>query len=138
MLITRPVRFSGKYLFINVDADNGQLVAEVLNSEDKVIIPFTRNNCVPIRADKTLVAAKWNGIDDLSSLANKPVKFRFHLSNGSLYAFWVSEQESGASQGYVAAGGPGFTGDTDTVGSAAYAAAMAINTSKACTTKQAP
>jgi len=29
----------------------------------------------------------------------------------------VSQEESGASQGYVAAGGPGFTGPTDTIGS---------------------
>jgi len=47
---------------------------------------------------------------------------RFHLRNGSLYAFWVSRDPSGASDGYVAAGGPGFTGPTDTVGQAGYAA----------------
>jgi hypothetical protein len=37
-----------------------------------------------------------------------------------LYSFWVSPERSGASQGYVAAGGPGFTGARDTVGAAAY------------------
>jgi hypothetical protein len=36
--------------------------------------------------------------------------------NGRLYSFWVSPDASGASYGYVAAGGPGFTGPTDTVG----------------------
>jgi len=30
---------------------------------------------------------------------------------------WVSPDRSGASHGYVAAGGPEFTGPTDTVGS---------------------
>jgi hypothetical protein len=44
------------------------------------------------------------------------VCFRFHLSNGELYAFWVSPEESGANHGYVAAGGPGLTGPKDTVG----------------------
>jgi len=48
------------------------------------------------------------------------VRFRFHLRNGALYAFWVSPDKSGASRGYVAAGGPGFTGPTDTVGSRGY------------------
>ena len=70
-----------------------------------VIAPFSPDNCVPISADKTLQA----------------VKFRFHLRNGRLYAFWVSPDASGASHGYVAAGGPGFTGPADTVGAAAYA-----------------
>ena len=41
---------------------------------------------------------------------------RFTLRRGRLYAFWVSPERSGASHGYVAAGGPGFTGPTDTVG----------------------
>jgi hypothetical protein len=40
----------------------------------------------------------------------KTVKFRFHLKRGSLYAFWVSPDKSGASHGYVAAGGPGLVG----------------------------
>ena len=52
-------------------------------------------------------------------LNGTPVKFRFHLRNGRLYAFWVSPSPSGASHGYVAAGGPGFAGPTDTVGTAA-------------------
>jgi hypothetical protein len=43
-----------------------------------------------LRADKTLQSVKWKGARDLSSLAGKPVKFRFHLRNGALYAFWVS------------------------------------------------
>jgi len=63
---------------------------------------------------------KWKGADNLSALAGKPVRFRFHLRNGALYAFWVSPDKSGASRGYVAAGGPGFTGPTDTVGSRGY------------------
>jgi len=54
------------------------------------------------------------------------VRFRFHLRLGALYSFWVSPDASGASHGYVAAGGPGFTGPTDTVGTAAYKAADLI------------
>ena len=67
-------------------------------------------------ADSTLRQMVWQGADDLSALAGKPVRFRFHLKNGALYAFWVSPDQSGASHGYVAAGGPGFNGPTDTVG----------------------
>jgi len=51
-----------------------------------------------------------------SHLAGRPVRFRFHLTNGKLYSFWVSPNETGASQGYLAGGGPGFTGPSDTVG----------------------
>ena len=71
--------------------------------------------CVPVRADRTLQPLTWRA-GDLARVAGKPVKFRFHLKGGRLYAFWVSPEASGASHGYVAAGGPGFTGPTDTVG----------------------
>jgi hypothetical protein len=63
-----------------------------------------------------LVAVTWEGGSDLASLAGQPVRFRFALTNGRLYAFWVSPDATGASHGYVAAGGPGFTGPIDTVG----------------------
>jgi hypothetical protein len=56
---------------------------------------------------------RWEGVEDLSSVMNQPVRFRFHLRNGALYSFWVSPQISGASHGYVAAGGPGFVSNID-------------------------
>jgi len=124
MLTTRPVTFRGKHLFVNVDADGGELRVEVLDKAGRVIEPFSRDACGPIRADKTLQAVVWRGTDDferdLSSFAARQVRFRFHLKNGRLFSFWVSPEAGGASHGYVAAGGPGFTGAKDTVGAAGY------------------
>jgi hypothetical protein len=114
MLTTRPVHFSGKHLFVNLAAPRGELTAEALDRDGQVVRPFTRDNCVPVNGDQTRVEVKWRG-GDLSSLAGKPARFRFHLRNGSLYAFWVSPDAGGASNGFVAAGGPGFTGPKDTV-----------------------
>lgn len=119
-LTTRPVQFRGKHLFVNLAAPKGELRVEALDRDGSPIKPFTRENCAPLRSDKTLQAVKWKGARDLSPLANQPVKFRFHLKNGALYAFWVSLDTSGASRGYVAAGGPGFKDTTDTVGLAGY------------------
>jgi hypothetical protein len=115
-LTTRPVTFNGKHFFVNVDCPKGELKIEVLDEDGKVIEPFTLENCEPVSSDKTLVQVNWREGKDLARLAGTPVRFRFHLRNGSLYAFWVSPDASGASHGYVGAGGPGFTGPTDTVG----------------------
>ena len=112
-LTTRPVTFRGKYLFVNVDAPSGELRVEALTEENEVIAPFSAANCEPIRVDGTRQAVRWKGADDLARLAGKLVRFRFHLTSGKLYAFWVSPEKSGASHGYVAAGGPGFTGLMD-------------------------
>ena len=119
-LTTRPVRFGGRHLFVNVDSTAGELVVEALDPHGRVIEPYSRTNAVPIRVDNTLQEVRWRGVTDLSALSGKPVKFRFHLRHGRLYSFWVSPDRSGASNGYVGAGSPGVPGIVDTVGSEAY------------------
>ena len=96
-IVTRPVRFSGKRLFVNL---NGALKVEVVGTPS---------------VSKTLEtdAAKAAVDLDLSPYAGKPVQLRFTLTKGSLYSFWVSADERGASRGYVAAGGPRYSGARD-------------------------
>lgn len=116
VLTTVPVTFAGQYLFLNVNAAAGELRAEVLREDGRVWTPYSSANCVPLRRERNAVQLRWKGVDHLKGLSGKPVRFRFHLTRGQLYSFWVSPERSGASHGYVAAGGPGFTGATDTVG----------------------
>lgn len=115
-LTTRPVRFEGKHLFVNADCPNGRLRVEVLDRNGDVIAPFTLKNSIPVSTDRTRIPITWGTDADLSALADRPVRFRFHLEHGRLYSFWVSPNQSGASHGFVAAGGPEFTGNRDTVG----------------------
>ena len=115
-LTTRPVIFKGKHLFVNADASQGELRVEVLEADGRPIAPFVADSCEPLHADDTCQPVKWKTGDDLSALTDRAVRFRFHLRNAKLYAFWVSPKPSGASFGYVAAGGPGFTGPVDTAG----------------------
>ncbi|PYJ81964.1 MAG: glycosyl hydrolase family 32 [Verrucomicrobia bacterium] len=112
-LTTRPVRFSGRYFFVNLEAPSGGVWIEVFSEDGKRLLTSDR-----IKGDKTLLPVSWKDADDLSVLAGKPVRFRFHLYDGKLYSFWVTPDKSGASHGYVAAGGPGFTGPINTVGAA--------------------
>jgi len=115
-LKTRLVMFKGRYPFVNVETPRGELRAEILDDQDRPIPPFSKENCVPIKIDSTLAPLHWNGAADLRPLAGKKVRFQFHLRNGRLYSFWVSPDSSGASHGYIAAGGPGFTSNRDTAG----------------------
>lgn len=119
-LLTRPVKFSGKHLFINVDCPAGLLQVEAVGRDGNAIAPFTKDKCRPLCLDRTLQRVEWEGAEDLSALAGAPVQFKFHLTNGRLYSFWVSADATGSSGGYVAAGGPGYTTPRDTVGTAAY------------------
>jgi hypothetical protein len=121
-LTTRPLEFSGKYFFVNVTDPQGSLTVQVLNPSNGAVLATS----VPVSVDKTLQAVQWqNGLADLSSFSGQPVQFQFTLTNGELYSFWVSGSTSGASNGYVAANGPGFTGPVDNLGIGAYPTTVA-------------
>ncbi len=107
-LTTRPVKFMGEHLFVNADAAGGELVAEVIDENGKVLEGLSAAECIAVRADKTKQAIVWKS-SRLAAAVGKPVRFRFHLKNARMFAFWVSKEKTGASNGFVAAGGPGLT-----------------------------
>lgn len=123
LLTTRPLRFSGRHLFVNAAAAGGELRVEALDEAGNPLGPCSRERCAPVTGDATQQAVTWGNGGNLAELAGRPVRLRFHLRDAALYSFWVSPDRSGASRGYVAAGGPGFTGPTDTVGQGAPAPA---------------
>jgi hypothetical protein len=112
-LLTRPVRFSGRHLFVNATAGKGSVEAEIVEGRGRVIQGFERANSVAVKADGTRLALGWKKRKDLAGEAEQEVSIRFFVRNASLYSFWVSGDASGASGGYVAAGGPGFGGSRD-------------------------
>ncbi len=112
-LVTRPLTFEGSTLFVNADCPRGELRVDVLDDGGEVIEPYKAADCRVISEDATRIRVAWKGTDSVARLAGQPVRFRFRLRRGRLYAFWVSASESGASGGYVAAGGPGFSGARD-------------------------
>src|SRR5690606_10189076 len=120
VLITRPVTFQGNHLFVNVNCPEGELTVEILDQDNNVIAPFSNDNCIPIRVDKTLHMVKWTEHEDLSELKGQPVKFRFQLSNGELFSFWISPDKKGASYGFLGGGSPGNKGKVDTRGVEGY------------------
>ncbi len=120
-VLTHPVNFTGKYMFVNVADNFGNLQVEAIDPATGLpIAPFTKANCRPIALDKTATPVTWNGAADLSALSNTNVQFKFYLTNGSLYSFWVTPSAAGASNGYVGGGGAHYTGNKDTVGAGPF------------------
>ena len=111
-LTTRPVRFRGRHLFVNAELGSGQLRVEVLDREGRVLAPFTLAACAPVTGDGTRLPVRWAS-GSLDDLAGEVVRFRFSMSHGRLFAFWVSPWPTGESRGYPAAGGPEFSGPID-------------------------
>ena len=111
-LTTRPIRFSGSHLFVNADAQQGELRVEVLDRAGSVIGGLSAANCGPVTGDGTKLPVTWKSAS-LAAVVNREVRFRFSLTRGRLYAFWVSAKPTGESRGYPAAGGPDFSGPID-------------------------
>ena len=114
-LTTRPLSFRGAHLFVNAACADGELRVEVLDARGEVVPGYSAADCVPLAGDSTRHRMTWRCDVSLAPLAGRPVRFRFLLRRGALYAFWVSGSLRGESSGYVAAGGPGFDGPTDAV-----------------------
>ena len=112
-LVTRPLTFSGSRLFVNVRNPKGRLDVEALDGVDAVIDGLSSVDCEPVAADSTCCEVTWRSGRDLSAVGSSPVRLRFHLERGELFAFWVTDDPGGASHGYAAAGGPGFTNGRD-------------------------
>ncbi len=112
-LTTRKLRFSGRHLFVNLDAPNGGLQAEILDAGGNVIPPFTRDNSPTLTSNSTSQQLVWKGAPDMSQLAGTDVRLRFYVNHGRLYSFWITPHPDGQSRGYVAAGGPEFRGPVD-------------------------
>ena len=112
-LVTKPVVFSGKHLFVNAECRFGSVAAEIVGEDGKAIDGFSFDDCTAFaKADSTKTELRFSG-GDLSSLAGKPVRFRFRIHCGTLYSFWVSPSKRGESCGYVAGGGPAYPGLRD-------------------------
>lgn len=110
---TKPVTFSGKHLFVNAECRFGSLAAEVLDEHGNVLPGFAAADCLPLaRTDSTKAEIAWKGAN-LASLTGRSVRFRFQLHCGTFYSFWVSKDANGKSGGYLAAGGPAYTGLRD-------------------------
>ncbi len=105
-LLTRKVRFEGKYLFINADASEGEILVEVLNNKKQIIDGYSQSECQPVKVNGTKISVEWEKKKTVKDLTGEPVQIRFYLKNSALYSFWISKYKTGESEGYTAGGGP--------------------------------
>ena len=106
-LVTEKITFDGKYFFVNADAKS--LVVELLDKDGKVISGFSKDDCIVMQnLNSTKQLVSWKSAKDVASLAGKVIKAKFYVTNGDLYAFWISPWETGESRGYTGGGGPGL------------------------------
>lgn len=106
-LTTVPMVFNGEYFFVNADV-RGELRVEILDKNGNVVSGFSKDDCHAVTGNSTKKKVEWATNATLAKLKGKAIKVRFYLSDADLYAFWISPDATGKSQGYTAGGGPGL------------------------------
>ena len=87
-LMTPPLVFEGKELKINVNSGAmGSVRVEILDEKARAIPGFTAKNAEKISFNDLAYTVKWAGGSDISALAGKPVRLKFHMRGVKLYAF---------------------------------------------------
>jgi len=91
-LLTKPFRFRGKHLALNFATSAiGSVRVEVQTEDGRPVPGFTLDDCEPIFGDTVERVIGWRGGSDVSSLASRPVRLRFVLSDADLFAFQFKE-----------------------------------------------
>ena len=87
-LTTVPVVFAGKRLELNLDASvAGSAQVEILRADGKPVPGFSLAEADAIKGNFIAKTVTWQGRDDVSAVAGKPVQLHFVMRDAKLYAF---------------------------------------------------
>ena len=91
--ITTPlIKFSGKRLELNVETSGGgSVIVELLDKNDKPIPGFSKDDATPVNGNLVRMPVRWGNRVDVSTLAGKPMRIRFHMCDCKLYAFHFTD-----------------------------------------------
>lgn len=90
-LITVPLTFSGKHLWINASTSAaGSIRVEILDHSGKALKGFTINDSLEFVGDRISYLMSWSGGNDLSQWIGIPVRLRFVMHDCDLYSFRFS------------------------------------------------
>ena len=82
-IVTKPFRAPGGRLFVNVDALEGELHVEIMDTSGQV-----KASSIPIKGDHARAEVKWQR-GNIARLKGRAVSLRFTLRNASLYSYWL-------------------------------------------------
>ena len=83
-LVTRPMMINGKAIEVNATV-RGELRVGVLDPDGKAVPGYEAKECSPVTGDDLRLPVKWKD----KPLPAGPVRLKFEMTNGTLYAFYV-------------------------------------------------
>ncbi len=83
-LLTKPFTVSGKKLFVNLDAPQGELRAEVRDKDGTVLAISA-----PIKGDQPRGKVRWRK-GNIAAFKGEKVSIRFTIRNAAFYSYWFN------------------------------------------------
>jgi hypothetical protein len=89
-IMTRPLSFKGKNLFVNAEvADGGWIKAAVLSRDSQPVVGCTLEDAVALTKGATEGRMTWKSKDTLDPPGDDHLRILFQLKNAKLYSFWI-------------------------------------------------
>ena len=89
-VVTRPLTFQGKTLFINAEiADGGHIKAALQDASGKTLAPYSLAGCKPVTGDVLRAKVAWAEGQTISAAPGKSRRLVFELKKAKLYSFWI-------------------------------------------------
>ena len=92
VVVTRSIKVTGRHLFVNANASDGELRAQIIDAKTgRPLRSHSLDNNVPWKENETCASLQWRESDDVSAVIDRDVRIEFHLRNAHLYSFWFSD-----------------------------------------------
>lgn len=89
-MITRPMTFEGRKLFVNADvAEDGWVKAAVLTTDSDPLESYALDDSIALKKNTTRGPMVWNSKKELASPGDGHFRFVFQLKKARLYSFWI-------------------------------------------------
>lgn len=89
-VITRPLNFTGKNLFVNAEvAEGGYVKAEFRDSAGKPVGSYTIDKCAPVTGSAVKIPVAWGDQKTIEPSPGQSLRLVFELKNAKLYSFWI-------------------------------------------------
>lgn len=89
-IVTRPLTFQGKTLFVNAKiAEGGYVKAELRGTGGKAVEPYTLKQCKPVTGNVMKARVTWEGTSAIDRPQATSTRLVFELKNAKLYSFWI-------------------------------------------------
>jgi len=89
-VLTRPLAFAGKNLFVNADVrDGGYIKVALLTRGQQPIAGYSTEDSMAITEGSVKVPVRWQSATELDVRPGYHTRIRFELKNAGLYSFWI-------------------------------------------------